>query len=189
MTTSAIHGYSDRISVAPGERIRFMVSCEGAESYRADMVRLIHGDTNPAGPGFKSQPVETTANREYAARHQPIHAGSHVLVDDSAGRLALSGAFTLHAFIWPTTPTNSNQGLLTRWSADRQAGYALLLDAAHQQLGGPIVLIWDNLKGHTSWPMVRWCLEHGLRVTQPLTLMSRGLYNEPAGAFLPSILY
>ncbi len=37
--------------------------------------------------------------------------------------------------------------------------------------------------------LFRWCLEHGLRVTQPLTLMSLGLYNEPAGAFLPSVLY
>jgi len=35
----------------------------------------------------------------------------------------------------------------------------------------------------------RWCLTHGLRVVQPLTLMSRGLYNEPRGAFLPSILF
>jgi GNAT superfamily N-acetyltransferase len=34
-----------------------------------------------------------------------------------------------------------------------------------------------------------WCLDHGLRVTQPMTLMTMGLYNEPAGAFLPSILY
>jgi hypothetical protein len=29
----------------------------------------------------------------------------------------------------------------------------------------------------------RWCLAHGLRVVQPLTLMSRGIYNEPQGAF------
>ena len=35
----------------------------------------------------------------------------------------------------------------------------------------------------------RWCLSQGLRVTQPMTLMSRGLYNEPRGAFLPSILF
>ena len=35
----------------------------------------------------------------------------------------------------------------------------------------------------------RWCLEKGLRVVQPMTLMSKGLYNEPRGAFLPSILY
>jgi GNAT superfamily N-acetyltransferase len=37
--------------------------------------------------------------------------------------------------------------------------------------------------------LLRWCLENGLRVVQPLTLMSTGLYNEPAGAFLPSIIY
>jgi len=37
--------------------------------------------------------------------------------------------------------------------------------------------------------LFRWCLDHGLRVVHPMTLMSVGLYNEPAGAFLPSILY
>ena len=37
--------------------------------------------------------------------------------------------------------------------------------------------------------LFRWCLEKKLRVVQPLTLMSMGLYNEPAGSFLPSILY
>src|SRR5919108_5627678 len=36
--------------------------------------------------------------------------------------------------------------------------------------------------------LLRWCLEHGLRIVQPMTLMSIGLYNEPARAFLPSIL-
>jgi GNAT superfamily N-acetyltransferase len=37
--------------------------------------------------------------------------------------------------------------------------------------------------------LLRWCLEKGLRVVQPMTLMSMGLYNEPDGAFLPSVVY
>lgn len=37
--------------------------------------------------------------------------------------------------------------------------------------------------------LLRWCLLHGLRIVQPMTLMSRGEYSEPRGAFLPSILY
>ncbi len=37
--------------------------------------------------------------------------------------------------------------------------------------------------------LFRWCLAHGLRVTQPMTLMSVGLYNQPTGAFLASITY
>jgi predicted N-acetyltransferase YhbS len=37
--------------------------------------------------------------------------------------------------------------------------------------------------------LFRWCLERGLRVVQPMTLMTLGEYREPQGAFLPSILY
>ena len=41
---------------------------------------------------------------------------------------------------------------------DRRKGftetdYARLLDAAHQQLGGPLVLVWDNLNAHVSGVM------------------------------------
>jgi hypothetical protein len=34
-----------------------------------------------------------------------------------------------------------------------EADYAALLDAAHRQLGGAIVLVWDNLSTHTSKAM------------------------------------
>ncbi len=34
--------------------------------------------------------------------------------------------------------------------------------------------------------LFQWCLGHGLRVVQVLTLMTTGLYNEPAGG-LPAI--
>ena len=37
--------------------------------------------------------------------------------------------------------------------------------------------------------LFRWCLNRGLRVVQTMTLMSLDLYNEPAGAFLPSVIY
>jgi ribosomal protein S18 acetylase RimI-like enzyme len=37
--------------------------------------------------------------------------------------------------------------------------------------------------------LFRWCLQNGLKVVLPLTLMSLGLYNESSGSFLPSIYY
>ena len=37
--------------------------------------------------------------------------------------------------------------------------------------------------------LLRWGLQQGLRIVQPMTLMSLGLYNEPQGAFLPSIAF
>jgi len=58
-----------------------------------------------------------------------------------------------------------------------------LMGAAHAFPGPGFLLPTRNGE------LFRWCLDHGLRVVQPMTLMSLGLYNEPAGAFLPSVLY
>ena len=49
---------------------------------------------------------------------------------------------------------------------------------------GPGILVPTRNAG-----LFRWCLENGLRVVQPMTLMTLGFYQEPAGAYLPSILY
>jgi predicted N-acetyltransferase YhbS len=37
--------------------------------------------------------------------------------------------------------------------------------------------------------LMRWCLGEGLRITQTMTLMSIGLYGQPNGAWLASVLY
>lgn len=37
--------------------------------------------------------------------------------------------------------------------------------------------------------LLHWCLNHGLLIVHPMTLMSVGLYQKPAASFLPSILY
>ena len=58
-----------------------------------------------------------------------------------------------------------------------------LIGAAERFTGPGILLPTRNAD------LFRWCLGHGLRVNVTATLMSMGLYNEPAGAFLPSILY
>jgi predicted N-acetyltransferase YhbS len=59
---------------------------------------------------------------------------------------------------------------------------ALIVAATDFQ--GPGILVPTRNAG-----LFRWCLESGLRVVQPMTLMTTGLYNEPAGAYLPSILF
>jgi GNAT superfamily N-acetyltransferase len=64
-------------------------------------------------------------------------------------------------------------------NADLQA-----IIAASAGFGGPGILVPSR-----NAELFRWCLANGLRVVEPMTLMSLGLYNEPKGAFLPSILY
>ncbi len=58
------------------------------------------------------------------------------------------------------------------------------LIGAAPEFGGPGILV---PVGNSA--LFQWALEHRLRVSFPLTLMSVGLYNQPAGAYLPSILY
>jgi GNAT superfamily N-acetyltransferase len=58
------------------------------------------------------------------------------------------------------------------------------LIASAESFGGPGILVPSRNNA-----LFRWCLSNGLRVVEPMTLMSIGLYNEPAGAWLPSILF
>jgi N,N-dimethylformamidase len=139
-----IVGYSDQLSMMPGGTIRFMVSCEEAEKYRVDLVRLIHGDTNPAGPGFKEELIETPLSGEYPGRKQVIYSGSYVTVPDRP-LLRFVESFSLQAMIWPTTPGKGVQGVLTRWSASNNAGYGLFIDE-----NGCIALWLGNGTGQTE---------------------------------------
>lgn len=37
--------------------------------------------------------------------------------------------------------------------------------------------------------LLRWCLNNNLKIVMPMTLMSKGIYQEPRGAFLQSVLF
>jgi predicted N-acetyltransferase YhbS len=58
------------------------------------------------------------------------------------------------------------------------------LIASVASFGGPGLLVPSR-----NAELFRWCLSNGLKVTQPMTLMTAGLYNEPSGAYFPSILF
>ena len=58
------------------------------------------------------------------------------------------------------------------------------LIASVESFAGPGILVPSR-----NSALLRWCLANGLRVVQPMTLMSTGLYNHPAGAWLPSVLF
>ncbi|MGE0649310.1 MAG: N,N-dimethylformamidase beta subunit family domain-containing protein [Alphaproteobacteria bacterium] len=120
-----ITAYADRLSVAPGETVRFFVSCEGVSRYRADIVRLTCGDLNPDGPGYKEQVVKTPANRLYKGRKQVIAVGSYGVAPSHPSLETLPN-LALQALIWPTTPDKGEQVLLSKWQGRR--GFELIID-------------------------------------------------------------
>jgi len=125
-------GYADPLSVAPGEPIRFMVgTVDGPRRYRAEVVRLVCGDTGPGGPGLKTVRLPTSIEGEHDGTPQLIDAGSYAIVEHPEAFGAL-GRFTLQAFIQPTLvpvrPSPRRQVVMGTWAADRGSGFALMLD-------------------------------------------------------------
>jgi N,N-dimethylformamidase len=137
-----VSGYPDRLSVEPGETVSIMVSTK-EPTFNSRIVRVQHGDADPAGPGIKEQVIDTPVNRTYPGRYQPLPLGSYVTVPDDS-RLKPSGSFSITAWIAPTTIPGSPynrvalqrtpvgtprlQGLVTKWSAADARGYGLFID-------------------------------------------------------------
>ncbi|WP_285761869.1 N,N-dimethylformamidase beta subunit family domain-containing protein [Nocardiopsis ansamitocini] len=78
-----------------------------------DLVRLVHGDENPRGPGFVTEPVDSWAPVETAVGPQITLPGSYLVAEGVfAGRLG--PRTTLEVLAWPTTPDSEGvQGLLS----------------------------------------------------------------------------
>jgi len=67
--------------------------------------------------------------------------------------------------------------------AETDHGLKALIGAASAFSGGGFLLPTRNGE------LFRWCLHNKLRLIHQMTLMTIGLYNEPAGVYLPSVLY
>ncbi len=81
------------------------------------------------------------------------------------------------------TAYSSGLGFFGHAVAESNLDLQALLSGA-ESFGGPGILVPAR-----NSSLLRWCLESGLRVVQPMTLMTMGLYNEPRGAYLPSVAF
>lgn len=130
--------YPDEFSVRPGETISFKVSATRPGRYRASLVRLRCGDATEGGAGYKEYPVEAAFEGDYPARMQSIGAGSFVAFDDDAAWHPR--AFTVQAWLWPTTPGRSRQHLAGTWDETRAHGWGLQLD----EQGAPVLVLGNG---------------------------------------------
>lgn len=133
MATISITGYTDKVSYAPGDTVNFQVSVDNALQAQVEIVRLIHGDEHPEGPGFIEEVVPTSLSGAHAVTKQFVNDGNAVLVEDSRNLLGLTDSFTMYSFIFPTMPAGGRQVLLGRYSLAENAGYALGIDS-HSRL-------------------------------------------------------
>jgi predicted N-acetyltransferase YhbS len=168
LVQAAFHNRSLSLYTSLGFDIREPLSCLQGRT----LERTIPGCTvRPATPNDEyacnalSHQVHGFARSIELA--QAIERGTAQVVE-RGGRIT---AYTTHLAFFGHTTAETN--------ADLQA-----LIASAESFAGPGILVPSR-----NSVLLRWCLANGLRVIQPMTLMTTGLYNDPAGAWLPSILF
>jgi len=145
-------GYTGRLSYVPGETVEVRMSTD-APDITVDVVRLMHGDVNPAGPGFQTDDVPSVSAQHVPGRLQFIETGSYMRA--SAPLSDTSGRLELEATVWPTTPrAERTQGVLSVIDIAGRLVVALGLDHA----GIPVIVTPGGTAAAAGWPLLerRW---------------------------------
>jgi N,N-dimethylformamidase len=156
--TPHIFGYTDRFSARPGETLTFHISGENVLEYDAALVRLHHGFTGSAGPGFQETPVPSEFDGRHPAEWHVCTPGSFVEVPDPLGLLRGREGFRLRAAVFATLPGDSRsstlgayhvtqnsmaaggsrQTVMGTWDDETRTGFALTLE------NGVPTVIWNE---------------------------------------------
>jgi N,N-dimethylformamidase len=88
-----------------------------AEPTTLNVVRLIHGDPNPRGPGYRAEPVDWGTPTSLQLEERSLDLGSYVEIPDSDS-LHPAGAFSFAVWIFPTALSGRWQAVAAKASAD-----------------------------------------------------------------------
>jgi predicted N-acetyltransferase YhbS len=168
LVQAAYHNRSLSLYASLGFNVREPLSCVQGRPLERNV---------PGCVARPAQPTDLDACNALSRRVQGFDRGTEMaqaiqqntaIVVERAGRI--TGYATALAFFGHATAETN---------LDMQS-----LIASVESFGGPGILVPSR-----NSALLRWCLANGLHVVQPMTLMSIGLYNEPAGAWLPSIFF
>lgn len=146
----SVFGYLDRFSFLPGDEVACRFTSTGPVT--ADLVRLIHGDTSPDGPGFRCEEIGAVAAITVPGGEQPIHPGSFLHAD--AVVPPGTAAVRLSVLAWPTLPASgAPQGLLSLTTVDGSAVLSLALDETGHPIltGGAVRVRLDRPVRERRW--------------------------------------
>jgi ribosomal protein S18 acetylase RimI-like enzyme len=168
LVQAAFHNRSLSLYTSLGFDIREPLSCLQGQTLQRSV------------PGCTVRPAEPDDLIVCNALSQRVHGFDRgidlaLAIDQGTARVVERGGritgFTTHLAFFGHSTAETN--------IDLQA-----LIASAESFAGPGILVPSR-----NSTLLRWCLANGLRVVQPMTLMSTGLYNHPTGVWLPSVLF
>jgi N,N-dimethylformamidase len=111
-----LEGYPDKVSARGGESISLMLGGPPT-SANLKVVRLIQGDPNPAGPGYKEEECDWGHPTSVEISEQFVDYGSCVEVPP-ADVLNPTGSFTIAFWYYPTYLRQGWNTLVSKWLPD-----------------------------------------------------------------------
>ena len=131
-------------------------------------------------PGYEVRPANAADLETCNALCQRVH-GHHR--GGELGEAIKAGAARVVVHHGEITAYATDIALFAHAVAESNKGLQALVGAAAGFPGGGFLVPTRNSE------LLRWCLQNGFRLVHQMTLMTIGLYNEPAGPYLPSVLY
>lgn len=136
-------GYPQELVIPAGERLD--LRCSGAGTAHLRIVRLIHGDPNPDGPGYRDEPAAWSEPQSVSLEPQRLNLGSFAEIPSSPA-VNPAASFTLGIWIRPTRLTGDWRCVAAKWDAG-SIQYGLFT------VGNGVLVGAVSTNGHT----VAWC--------------------------------
>jgi predicted N-acetyltransferase YhbS len=131
-------------------------------------------------PGYAVRPVDAADLPACNELCRQVHGHDR---DGELRDAVRQGTARLVEHLGRTTAYASEIAFFGHAVAETNQGLEALIGASPGFEGGGFLLPTRNGE------LFRWCLRHGLHLVHQMTLMTIGLYNEPSGVYLPSVLY
>ena len=160
--------YCDRLSIRPGETIRFHCANATGQPVTAAIVRVSCADPNPAGPGIVTEPVNCAVRELAAPAPQSVLHGSYMATPPLPPDL-LGDAFSFYCRLQPTLRQNGDQFVACLAASDGTPLLRLGMDAGGTLFGefpGRVRVCLDVALRIGFWSQVWLSVDaaHGLRI-------------------------
>jgi len=123
-----IIGYTNKFSLTNEEELEVKVSCSNIKTYKADLVKIIQGDINEKGPGYKENKIDIKLGGPYKARNQKIPMGSYGLVKNNKV-FNKTENILISVLAFPTLLKKKNkQTIISKFCQSTNIGFELFID-------------------------------------------------------------
>ena len=124
-----ILGYANKFSAEVDEEIEIKVSCSKIKTYNAKIIKIIQGDTNEKGPGYKEKIINFNLGGPFLAKNQQLNIGSYGHIKNKKKVFDKIRNIFISLYIFPTLLKDSKiKYIISKYDNFKKKGIELFID-------------------------------------------------------------